>query len=162
MAHSLEVRAPFLDHELVSWGMALPPNLKLRGHEGKHVLRRAMEGVLPGEVLNRRKQGFAQPLTDLFRREAGRVRERLTGGLIADSGLFDLVSIGAMIDRHEQGRHDHAGPIWAVAGVRGLPCGHVGAVAGGARGGVTLDRQTYGLNIVLSHKRDSYVVTNGT
>jgi len=114
MAHSLEVRAPFLDHELVSWGMALPPGLKLRGHEGKHVLRRAMEPVLPGAVLNRRKQGFAQPLAELFRREAARLRERLTQGLIADSGLFDLVAVGAMIDRHEQRRHDHAGPIWLM------------------------------------------------
>ena len=114
MAHSLEVRAPFLDHELVSWGMALPPSLKLRGHEGKYVLRRAMEPLLPAEVLHRRKQGFAQPLSALFRREKARVRERLMQGPLADSGLFDVAAVGAMLDRHEQGRHDHAGAIWLM------------------------------------------------
>ena len=114
MAHSLEVRAPFLDHELVSWGMALPPSLKLRGHEGKYVLRRAMEPLLPAEVLHRRKQGFAQPLSALFRQEAARVRERLLQGPLADCGLFDLAAVGAMLDRHEQGRHDHGGAIWLL------------------------------------------------
>ena len=114
MAHSLEVRAPFLDHELVSWGMALPPQLKLRGNEGKHVLRRAMEPVLPGEILHRRKQGFAQSLGGLFRQEAKRLRERLLRGTMAECGLFDLPAIEALIARHEQGRHDHAGPIWLL------------------------------------------------
>ena len=120
MAHSLEVRAPFLDHHLVSWGMSLPARLKLRGNEGKHVLKKALEPMLPGEILYRRKQGFAQSLSGLFRREAARIRERLLGGDMADSGLFDMAALAAMIDRHEQGRRDHAGPIWLLLTFEGF------------------------------------------
>ena len=120
MAHSLEVRAPFLDHDLVGWGMSLPPALKLRGHEGKWVLKRALEPIVPPALLYRRKQGFAMGLSGLFRREAGRLRERLLGGPMLDSGLFDQAAIAGMIDRHEQGRSDFAGPIWLLLAFEGF------------------------------------------
>ena len=67
MAHSLEVRTPFLDYELVEWASSLPSDVKLRGSEGKHVLKRALEPVLPREVLYRDKMGFAVPLDTWFR-----------------------------------------------------------------------------------------------
>ena len=114
MWHSLEVRAPFLDHEFLTWGMALPAALKLRGTEGKYVLKKALEPLLPREILYRRKQGFAQSLAEVFRQHAALLRERLLRGTMMDAGLFDAAAIGAMIDRHEQGRHDHAGPIWLL------------------------------------------------
>ncbi|MGI4950631.1 MAG: XrtA/PEP-CTERM system amidotransferase [Janthinobacterium lividum] len=120
MAHSLEVRAPFLDHRLVEWGMALPASLKLRGSEGKYVLRKAMQPVLPHEILYRRKQGFATSLSGLLRRESARLRERLLQGPMQDSGLFDGASIAAMIDRHEQGKFDHAGPLWLLLAFEGF------------------------------------------
>ena len=120
MAHSLEVRAPFLDHRFVEWGMALPAHLKLRGQEGKYILKRALEPLLPPEILYRRKQGFAMSLSGLLRREAGRVRERLLGGPMQDCGLFDVGAIGAMIDRHENGRFDHAGPLWLLLAFEGF------------------------------------------
>ncbi len=62
MANSLEVRAPLLDHRLVEWGLSLPPDLKLRGASGKHLLKRAMEPLLPRDMLYRPKQGFATSL----------------------------------------------------------------------------------------------------
>ena len=114
MAHSLEVRAPFLDHDFVGWGMSLPPSLKLRGQEGKWLLKRALEPALPSEILYRRKQGFAMSLSSLFRKDAGRLRERLLGGPMQDSGLFDAATVAEMIDRHEQGRSDYAGPLWLL------------------------------------------------
>ena len=120
MAHSLEVRAPFLDHRLVAWGMALPAGLKLRGQEGKYVLKKAMEPLLPNEILYRRKQGFATSLAQLFRREAGRLRERLLRGPMLDSGLFDSGAVAAMIDRHEDGRSDHSGPLWLLLAFEGF------------------------------------------
>ena len=114
MAHSLEVRAPFLDHEFVEWGMRLPPSLKLRGQEGKWVLKRALEPLAPHEILYRRKQGFATSLAPLFRTEAGRLRERLLGSRMLGSGLFDGAALGRMVDEHETGRFDHAGPLWLL------------------------------------------------
>lgn len=120
MAHSLEVRAPFLDHRLVEWGMSLPPGLKLRGQVGKYVLKRAMEPLLPREILYRRKQGFAMSLSTLFRTEAVRLRERLLFGPMAECGLFDGAAIAGLIDRHEHGRSDSSGPLWLLLAFEGF------------------------------------------
>jgi asparagine synthase (glutamine-hydrolysing) len=120
MAHSLEVRSPFLDFHFVEWGMRLPPALKLRGQEGKWLLKRAMEPKVPSEILYRRKQGFALSLAGLFRAEAGRLRERLLGGPMLDSGLFDVTAVKTLIDQHEQGRFDHSGPLWLLLTFEGF------------------------------------------
>ena len=114
MAHSLEVRAPFLDHSFLEWGMSLPNALKLRGQRGKWVLKKALEPMVPHELLYRRKQGFAMGLADLFKRESARVRERLLAGPMQDCGLFDQTAIAGLIDEHEQGRADFAGPLWLL------------------------------------------------
>ena len=120
MAHSLEVRAPFLDHRFVEFGMSLPAGLKLRGQEGKHVLKKALEPLLPGSILYRRKQGFAMSLSGVFRAQAGRLRERLLAGPMQECGLFDLGAIGALIDGHESGRSDHAGALWLLLAFEGF------------------------------------------
>ena len=120
MAHSLEVRAPFLDHRLVEWGMALPAGLKLRGQTGKYVLKKAMEPALPRELLYRGKQGFATSLSQLFRRESGRLKDRLLAGPMLDSGLFDGDAVAAMIARHDSGKMDQAGPLWLLLAFEGF------------------------------------------
>jgi asparagine synthase (glutamine-hydrolysing) len=120
MAHSLEVRSPFLDYNFVEWGMRLPPSLKLRGQEGKWLLKRAMEPQVPAEILYRRKQGFALSLSALFRTQAALLRERLLGGAMAESGLFDTTVIARLIDQHEQGRSDHAAPLWLLLTFEGF------------------------------------------
>ena len=120
MAHSLEVRAPFLDYKFVEWGMSLPPTLKLRGQEGKYLLKRALEPALPHEILYRRKQGFAMSLSHLFREHAALLRERLLAGPMLDSGLFDPVAIERTIDRHASGRSDQSGPLWLLLAFEGF------------------------------------------
>ncbi len=120
MAHSLEVRAPFLDYEFVEWGMRLPPALKLRGQEGKWVVKKALEPLVPHEILYRRKQGFAMSLGGLFRAEAARLRERLLGPAMLDSGLFDPATIGRMLDEHAAGRFDHSGALWLLLTFEGF------------------------------------------
>ncbi len=67
MAHSLEVRPPFLDHRIVEFAARLPEHLKVRGSELKFLLRRTMKGKLPGEVLTRKKEGFDIPAHDWLR-----------------------------------------------------------------------------------------------
>ncbi|QLA15813.1 asparagine synthase (glutamine-hydrolyzing) [Desulfolutivibrio sulfoxidireducens] len=62
MAHSIEVRCPFLDHRLVEYVNGLPGDQKIRGGVTKYILRRALEGVLPAEVIDRPKEGFVQPV----------------------------------------------------------------------------------------------------
>ena len=78
MAHSLEVREPLMDHPLVEWLATLPSSLKLRGSEGKYLLKKAMEPHLPHDILYRPKMGFAVPLARWFRGplRAARARRR--------------------------------------------------------------------------------------
>ena len=80
MAHSLEVRAPFLDHELLAWGMSLPPALKLRGQEGKWLLKKALEPKVPKEILYRRKQGFCDVVGAAVPAGGGRVAGAAVNG----------------------------------------------------------------------------------
>ena len=62
MAASIESRVPFLDHKLVEFAAGLPSRMKLRGLTTKYILRKAMAGVLPDEILRRRKMGFPVPI----------------------------------------------------------------------------------------------------
>jgi len=74
MAHSLEVRVPLLDHKFVEWVSGLPVDTKLRGSEGKYILKKSLEPYLPNDVLYRRKMGFGVPLGKWFR---GPLKQRL-------------------------------------------------------------------------------------
>lgn len=115
MAHSLEVRVPLLDHELVEWVSGLPASMKLRQQEGKYILKKSLEPYLPHEVLYRNKMGFAVPLASWFRgllRE--RVRAALLGNTLADTGIFDMAFVKKMLDQHQSGRRDYSAPIWTL------------------------------------------------
>ena len=115
MAHSLEVREPLMDHELVEWVATLPSTLKLRGQNGKFLLKRAMEPMLPHEVLYRPKMGFAVPLARWFRGPLRqRVRSALLGGPILDGGWFNPATIRQIVEQHESGARDHSAPIWTL------------------------------------------------
>lgn len=114
MANGLEVRSPMLDHDFVEWGLRLPQSLKLRGIEGKYLLKRAMEPYLPLDILCRRKQGFAKSLAAEFRRGSGRLRDRLLGPVLLDSGLFQPASLAQLLDEHAAGRFDHSVPLWLL------------------------------------------------
>jgi asparagine synthase (glutamine-hydrolysing) len=115
MAHSLEVRVPLLDYELVEWFATLDPRLKLRVGEGKYIFKRAMERYLPKDILYRPKMGFAVPLASWFR---GPLRERLQsaihGGSLVRSGIFDESTLRMLVDRHVSGRSDHSAVLWAL------------------------------------------------
>ncbi|MBQ1766557.1 MAG: amidotransferase 1, exosortase A system-associated [Aquincola sp.] len=115
MAHSLEVREPLMDHELVEWAATLPSALKLQGGNGKKVFKKALEPALPHDVLYRPKMGFAVPLARWFRgplRE--RVRSSLLQGPMLDGGWFNPAEIRQMVQDHESGRHDHSTPLWSL------------------------------------------------
>ncbi|MCW0232831.1 MAG: asparagine synthase C-terminal domain-containing protein, partial [Ferrovibrio sp.] len=114
-AHSLEVREPLMDHELVDWMATLPTRLKVQGNEGKWLLKKALEPQLPHDVLYRPKMGFAVPLARWFRGPLkDRVREALTGPVLSDSGLFDPGVLKRLCDEHQSGLHDHSSPMWTL------------------------------------------------
>jgi asparagine synthase (glutamine-hydrolysing) len=115
MAHSLEVREPLMDHPLVEWLAGLPNDLKIRGQEGKFLFKKSLEPVLPNDVLYRPKMGFAVPLARWFRGPLkDRVRERLMGDVMADSGVFDMATLKRMLDDHQSGRRDYSAPLWTL------------------------------------------------
>ena len=115
MAHSLEVREPLMDHELVEWLATLPSSFKMRGSEGKHIFKKAMEPYLPNDVLYRPKMGFAVPLARWFRGPLrSRVREVLLGTRMAESGCFNTATIRKLVEQHESGFRDHSTPIWTL------------------------------------------------
>lgn len=115
MATSLEVRVPLLDHELLEWVATLPPNFRLRAREGKYLLKKAMEGRLPNEILYRDKMGFSIPLANWFRgplRESA--RRRLIEGELSQIGLFDMRFVKRLLDEHSSGISDRSAAIWAL------------------------------------------------
>jgi len=115
MATSLEVRAPLLDHIFVEWAASLPSDLKLRGGEGKYILKRALEPYVPRENLYRSKQGFAASLAKQFRGTgAEQLRAALLGQSMGDIGLFDMQELGRLIDDHAAGFADHSQALWSL------------------------------------------------
>ncbi|MQM29094.1 MAG: asparagine synthetase B [Candidatus Accumulibacter phosphatis] len=115
MAHSLEVREPLMDHELVEWMATLSSSLKVRGQEGKFLLKKALEPSLPKDILYRPKMGFAVPLARWFRgplRE--RVREAVLGSRLAETGWFNQKYLRHLVDAHQSGASDYSSPLWTV------------------------------------------------
>src|SRR5215471_5142528 len=115
MAVSLEVRVPLLDHPFAEWTAKLPTALKLRGGQGKYLLKRALKPYVPRRNLYRPKQGFASSLAPHFRNaEGGFVRETLLGDAMADCGLFDKTTIAQLVEQHVSGIYDHSQVLWSL------------------------------------------------
>ncbi len=115
MAHALEVRVPILDHKLVEWMSGLPPEFKLVGHEGKYVLKKALEPHLPHDILYRPKMGFSMPMASWFRGPLKQlVREALLGPVLAETGFFNQKFLHQLVDQHQSGVRDYSVPIWSL------------------------------------------------
>jgi asparagine synthase (glutamine-hydrolysing) len=115
MAHSLEVRPPFLDHRIVEFAAGLPARLKIRGLKQKYLLKELMRGKLPDAVLDRKKSGFDIPTHDWFR---GVLREllmdTLTPEAIAGMGVFDAGAVHEMIRNHMERRVNVGYHLWGL------------------------------------------------
>jgi asparagine synthase (glutamine-hydrolysing) len=152
MAHSLETRAPLLDHKLIEFVATIPSAFKLRcmphGLETKYILKKAISGLVPDEIIRRGKQGFGTPIQQWFR---GELRE-MVGDVLNDQktrgrGLFNQPEIAAVLDEHWRGRRDNSQQLWSLlmlelwqrhfidqrpepnfAGAKGLSLDHLAAV----------------------------------
>jgi asparagine synthase (glutamine-hydrolysing) len=115
MAHSLEVRSPFLDHQVMEFAASLPPALKLRGLTPKYLLRRAMRTVLPSAIVRRRKMGFGVPIDAWFRGELGDVAgDVLLGRRARERGRFRIEEVRRLLDEHASGRGHHHALLWSL------------------------------------------------
>jgi len=115
MAHSLEVREPLMDHKLVEWLATLRSSQKIRGQEGKYVLKKSMEPYLPNDVLYRPKMGFSVPLARWFRGPLKqRVQESILGSRLADTGWFNQDYLQELVRSHNNGSRDYSASIWTL------------------------------------------------
>jgi asparagine synthase (glutamine-hydrolysing) len=102
MAHSLEVRVPFLDHKLVEFGARLPADLKVRDGKTKYLLKKTMEPFLPAQILHRSKKGFSTPTRRWFRSDLAEfIREKLLASNGPCLSFFPRKEVARVIDAHK-------------------------------------------------------------
>lgn len=115
MAHSLEVRSPFLDFELMEFVATIPSGLKLNGRISKYILKKSLEHRLPADILYRKKQGFSIPLSDWLRGDLrGYVEDTLFSRTAKERGYFDYQEVKKIWQRHLRGITDYSAHIWAL------------------------------------------------
>jgi asparagine synthase (glutamine-hydrolysing) len=115
MATSVEARVPFLDHHLIEYAMGLPQNLKVKGATGKHILKRALEPVLPADVLYKPKRGFGAPINEWFRGPGGAgLVQQLMNSPLRERNFFDYSFIQRMADEHARETRDWSANLWCL------------------------------------------------
>jgi asparagine synthase (glutamine-hydrolysing) len=113
MAVSLELRAPILDHKFMELVASIPSSMKLRGRNGKYIFKKAMEPLLPRNILYRSKQGFAIPLDRWFRRELKELAYDLVVASNKD-GILDCNYLSMIWKQHQAGTFDRSAYLWTV------------------------------------------------
>ncbi len=115
MAHSLEVRVPFLDHEVLEFAATVPPELKIRRLKSKFILRKIASRLLPDEILRKGKRGFSIPLAFWFREELkSLLQDQLSSERIAQMGYFVPEKVTSLLHEHFSMRANHENKIWAL------------------------------------------------
>lgn len=115
MAVSLEGRVPYLDHTLVELLARVPMPLKLRGMNGKWLLKQAMKDSLPASILKRPKKGFGIPVAQWLKTDLKPLLDRcLEPERLRRQGLFDPAFLGRMVQQHLAGKVDHRKPLWTM------------------------------------------------
>ncbi|MBM4162486.1 MAG: asparagine synthase (glutamine-hydrolyzing) [Ignavibacteria bacterium] len=115
MATSVEARVPFLDHRLVEYSMTIPKQMKFRKGEPKYILKKAVEGIIPNNIIYRKKQGFAAPVNEWLRSEWFSFAEsRIRNTRLMQRNLFRTEFIDTLIQNHRTGKRDEGMPLWAL------------------------------------------------
>ncbi len=114
MAHSIETRVPLLDHKVVEFAATIPPEMNLRNGTTKYILKSAMRGILPDQIIDRPKRGFAVPLDYWFRGKLGPyVRELVLGESSRRRGIFNPRYVENLVARHDKGE-DLGLQLWSL------------------------------------------------
>ncbi|MDB6090382.1 MAG: asnB 2 [Gammaproteobacteria bacterium] len=115
MASSLEARVPYLDNEVIDLALAIASDLKLRGGTRKWILRKAFEGRLPREILQRGKEGFSMPMKNWLNHQWNSLmHELLNAENFARDGLFEARYVDTLMRQHEARTHNHSHLLWAL------------------------------------------------
>jgi asparagine synthase (glutamine-hydrolysing) len=97
MGASLEARVPFLDHKFVELAMSIPEQAITRGNESKHILKKAIRGVIPAEIIDRRKQGFGVPIHEWFFGQLGEFAQRELSEFCGKTDFLDKPAVMKLI-----------------------------------------------------------------
>lgn len=115
MAHSLEVRSPFLDGPLAELACRLPNELRYTGGEAKYLLKRLAEKHVASDIRSRPKRGFAVPVADWLRGSLrGMAEDLLRSSTVKGRGFFEPARVDGLLDQHLTGTHDHSHRLWAL------------------------------------------------
>lgn len=115
MLCSLETRAPLLDHEVVELAARMPSSLKLHGGETKYILKKSMEGILPDDILYRRKMGFGVPLVHWFKKDlTAYAHDLLLSREARQRGIFNPAEVETLLATHQKSGRDLSARIWAL------------------------------------------------
>jgi len=115
MAYGLECRSPFLDHRVAELAARMPLELKLRGKQGKRILRETFADLIPPSIVRRPKMGFGVPLDTWFRHELRPLlHETLLSERALSRGFFRPEAVRQLVDEHVTGRWDHSYRLWAL------------------------------------------------
>jgi asparagine synthase (glutamine-hydrolysing) len=115
MAVSLEARAPFLDHVLLQFAASIPTSLKIKRGTTKYILKKALRGLLPGAVIDRKKHGFGVPIGAWLRTDlADYAKSTLLSEKAAQRGIFDREAVRQMLDTHMRSQADLGQAIWSL------------------------------------------------
>lgn len=115
MATSLEARVPLLDCKMVEFAFSLPEHYKLGGKTTKWFFKKAMEGILPNEIIYRRKEGFSIPIKNWLKNELKDLMlEYLSEKRIKEAGFFNAPYVKKMVDEHLANKQNHAHRLWAL------------------------------------------------
>ncbi|MBI5180249.1 MAG: asparagine synthase (glutamine-hydrolyzing) [Nitrospirae bacterium] len=115
MAHSLEVRVPFLDHVFLESAMTIPPELKIRKSAKKYILKKAVSNLLPPKILHRGKRGFSVPLAEWIRGELREVvSDHLSNGSLKDIPYLNNMEVQRILTDHLACRYNYENQIWAL------------------------------------------------
>jgi asparagine synthase (glutamine-hydrolysing) len=115
MAHALEARAPFMDHEIAEFSARLPVNLKVRGRSLRYIQYKLAERYLPRDVLERPKQGFSSALPYMLKDEYRKLYQTfLVRSELAKDNILDQDSLDTILQEHNSGRYDHGNRLWLL------------------------------------------------
>jgi asparagine synthase (glutamine-hydrolysing) len=115
MAHSIEARVPFTDNDLVRFLSTMPVNYKMKGMRKKHLMRSAMEGLLPEEIINKKKVGMEMPYSKWFCTELREFTDEvISEKKLNNTGLFNGKEVRRLWDEHQNMKVDHGRFFWGL------------------------------------------------
>jgi asparagine synthase (glutamine-hydrolysing) len=118
MSTSIEARVPYLDHRFVEFALSIPTRVKVRNRRTKAVLKRAVRGLIPDNIIHRPKQGFSAPVAEWFRKElAAELRSSLLDGQMVARGYLNKAYVKFLVDSHQAGPANYGVQLWNLYNV---------------------------------------------